>query len=132
MQIHLLIGALLFMVVNTQEILGSGSDQEISGDYSSDITTAVAIMNNNTTVVNIITIIPDNNTIFPTTLITLFPTTNASQPCLTIWQKIQILLNFATFDVNQYLNCLANNGRNTQQNSLFILGFSIIAILMNN
>jgi len=117
MQIHLLVGTLLIMVVNTQETLGSASNQEISGDYSD--TSTVPILNS-TTVTNVITA-NETSTIM-----------NATQPCLNIWQKIQILLNFATFDVNQYLNCLANNGRNTHQNSLIIMGFFIIAILMNN
>lgn len=138
---------LLITVVSAQS--GNYLNDDISGDDPIDdpITTVVPttvvpttaksttvpiLNNNNATVINIISIIPDNITTYPTTMITLFPTTNTSQPCLTMWQRLQILLNFAAFDANQYLDCLTNAGKFTQQNNLIIIGMSIIAILMNN
>jgi hypothetical protein len=138
MNLQILVFSLLIMFVKTQEITGSGFDQETSGDYSSssqEITTMIPIFNASATVTNIISIIPNNNTVLQTTnnstLITIFPTTNTTS-CLSMWQKVQILFNFASFDVNQYLNCLTNAARFTPQNNIFTIIALLIATLMNN
>ena len=98
----------LFNFSNQQEIMGSG---EYYNSFSSTNNTTVDyILNDNTTIQNVIT---------------LLPVINSTQLCLTTWQKIKLLFNYASFDVNQYLNCMTNSASKYQNNNYLLVSLIV-------